>query len=41
MKAFLMAAAACIVISVAAGYILTGLETGSDSSRTASSVRLD
>ncbi len=41
MKAFLYAVAACIVISVAAGFILTSFETDSLSSRTASSVRLD
>ena len=41
MKAFLSAVAACIVISVAAGYILTSMDLASQQSKTSSSVRLN
>ncbi len=40
MKAFLAAVAACIVIAVGAGFILTSLDPNASPSRTASSVRL-
>ncbi len=41
MKAFLSAVVACVVISVAAGFIMISFETDTHSSRTASSVRLN
>jgi hypothetical protein len=41
MKAFLWAVVACVVISVGAGFILTGQESNTHSSRTSSSVRLN
>ena len=41
MKAFLWAVLACVVISVGAGLIMTGMEPDTPSSRSASSVRLD
>ena len=41
MKAFIWAVAACIVISVAAGVIMTGLDQGFSGAQTLSGVRLD
>jgi hypothetical protein len=41
MKAFLSAVVACIVITIAAGYILTSEDPMADSSKTSGSVRLN
>jgi hypothetical protein len=41
MKAFLWAVLACVVISVGAGYVLTGQDPTSHSSRTAPDVRVN
>ncbi len=41
MKAFIWAVAACIVISVAAGVVMTSLDQGFFGTQTPGSVRLD
>ncbi len=41
MKAFIWAVAACVVISVAAGWVMTSPDLGFSDSKTLGSVRLD
>lgn len=41
MKAFIWAVAACIVVSVVAGVVMTGLDQGFFGTQTVSGVRLD
>ncbi len=41
MKAFILAVAACIVISVVAGVVMTSLDQGFFGTQTVSGVRLD